>query len=60
MISRSKSRSRSSSSYMKVYNPSQKLETYKMFALKKIEEITSEKLDDSKDNPSLYLSEKSN
>ena len=56
MTSRSKSRSRFRSSDMNVNYPSQKLAVNKVFTPKKIEEFTSEKSDDSKDNPSSYLS----
>ena len=60
MLSRSKSRLSSSSSDMNVDYPFQNLVTNKMFTLKKIEEFTSEKSDERKDNPYLFLSEKSN
>ena len=56
MVSRSKNRS----SDMNVDYKSQKLATSRVFTFKKIEEFTSEKSVDSKDNPSSYLSEKSN
>ena len=45
---------------MNVDYPSQKLATNRIFTLKKIEEFTSEKTDDSKDNLFSYRSEKSN
>ena len=55
MTSRSISRSRIRSSDMNVANPFEKLATNRIFTLKKIEEITSEKSDDSKDSSSSNL-----
>ena len=60
MTSRSKRRSRSRSRDINIDYLSQKLATNRIFTFKKIEEFTSEKADESKDNSSSYLSEKSN
>ena len=60
MTSRFKRRFRSRSRDINIDYPSQKLATNRIFTLKQIEEFTSEKSDESKDNSSSYLSEKSN